>query len=155
MGVNCFTHRVQDGAFIRVEHMAADDRRGQRVLCESECAKQTFGFDDSVIVKQQDIVRVGVLEHLVHAAGESTGTTQVRLLDDTELASQFFLQTRVTLAVLHVLIALIDNEDLSNVVKNLGFCLEAFGLSQAVFGKVVGGDTHGHIGMTVTFTRRY
>lgn len=63
------------------------------------------------------IVRIGVLEHLVHAARESAGTTQVCLLDDTELASQFFLQTRVTLAVLHVLIALIDNQNLGNVIK--------------------------------------
>ena len=155
MGVNCFTHRVQNGAFIRIEHVAADNRRGQCVFCESKCAKQTFGLDHSIIIKQQDIVRVGVLEHLVHAAREATGTTQVCLLDDTELASQLFLQTRVTLAILHVLIALIDNENLGNVVKDLGFCLEALSLSQAVFGKVIGGNAYGHIRMTVTFARRY
>ena len=146
---------MQDRTLICIEHVAADNRRGQRVLCEGEGTQQAFRLDDSVIVEQQDIVRIGVLEHLVHAARESAGTTQVCLLDDTELASQFFLQTRVTLAVLHVLIALIDNQNLGNVIKNLGFCLEAFSLSQAVFGKVVGGDTHGHIGMTIAFARRY
>ena len=155
MSIDRFTHRVQNGAFICIEHVATNNRRGQRMLCESKRTKKAFRLDHSIIVKQQDIVRIGVLEHLVHAARESAGTTQVCLLDDTELASQFFLQTRVTLAVLHVLIALIDNQNLGNMSKDLRFCLEAFSLSQAVFGKVVGGDTHGHIGMTVTFARRY
>ena len=145
---------MQDRTLICIEHVAADDRRGQRVLCEGEGTEQAFRLDDGVIVEQQDIVRIGVLEHLVHAARESAGTSQVRLFNDTEFASQFFLQTRVTLAVFHVLIALIDNENLGNVVKDLGFCLEALSLSQAVFGKVIGGDTHGHICVAVTFTRR-
>ena len=124
------------------------------MLCESKRAKQAFRLNHSIIVKQQDVVRIGVLEHLVHAAREPTRTTQVRLLDHSKLASQFFLKARVTLAVLHVLIALIDNENLGNVVKDLRFCLEALRLRQAVFRKVVGGDTHGHIGVTVAFTRR-
>ena len=145
---------MQDRTLICIEHVAADDRRGQRVLCESEGAKEPLGFNDSVIVEQQDVVRVGVLEHFVHAAREATRTAEVRLFDDAELASQFLLQTRVALAVLHVLITLINDQDLGNVVKNLRFCLEALSLSQAVLGKVVGGNTHGHICVAVTFTRR-
>ena len=145
---------MQDRTLICIEHVAADDRRGQRVLRESEGAKEPLGFNDSVIVEQQDVVRVGVLEHFVHAAREAAGTAEVRLLDDTELASQFLLQTRVALTILHILIALIDDQDLSNVVKDLGFSLEALSLSQAVLGKVVGGNTHGHICVAVTFTRR-
>ena len=145
---------MQDRTLIRIEHVAADDRRGQRVLCEGEGAKEPLGFNDSVIVEQQDIVRIGVLEHLVHAAREAAGAAEVRLLDHTELASEFLLQTRVALAVLHVLITLINDQDLGNVVKNLRFCLEALSLSQAVLGKVVGGNTHGHICVAATFTRR-
>ena len=145
---------MQDRTLICIEHVAADNRRGQRVLCEGEGTQQAFRLDDSVIVEQQDIVRIGVLEHLVHAAREATRTAQIRLFDDAELASQFLLQTRVALAVLHVLITLINDQDLGNVVKNLRFCLEALSLSQAVLGKVVGGNTHGHICVAVTFTRR-
>ena len=155
VSIDSLTHRVQDRTLIRIEHVAADNRRGQRVLCEGEGAEQTFRLDDGVIVEQQDVVRIGVLEHLVHATRETSGTAQVRLFDDTELASEFFLQTRVTLTVLHVLIALIDNENLGDVFKDIGFCLEALRLRQAVFRKVVGGDTHGHIGVTVTFARRH
>ena len=145
---------MQDRTLICIEHVAADNRRGQRVLCEGEGTQQAFRLDDSVIVEQQDIVRIGVLEHLVHAAREATRTAQIRLFDDAELASQFLLQTRVALAVLHVLITLINDQDLGDVVKNLRFCLEALSLSQAVLGKVVGGNTHGHICVAVTFTRR-
>ena len=82
---------MQDRTLICIEHVAADNRRGQRVLCEGEGAEQTFRLDDGVIVEQQDVVRIGVLEHLVHAAREAAGTAQVRLFDDTKFASEFFL----------------------------------------------------------------
>ena len=98
--------------------MSADDRRRLAAVREGEQASNAFGFDNDVVIQQQDVV-AAVFDGLIHAAGEAAGTAKVGLVDDPELAPECILDLRKALWPQNFLGALVHNEDLLDVLQDV------------------------------------
>ena len=83
--IDPLTLRIQHGAIIQMEHAAADKNWSHRVIRELDCTQDRFRFADGIIVQQQHKITITGLSRFIHASGESSRTTQVRLLNVCKL----------------------------------------------------------------------
>ncbi len=74
-------HRVEDGAVLQGQHLAAHEHRALGEAGEGEGTRDAVGLEEYVVVQQDVMRRVGLGEHLVHRPGETTAPAEVGLLD--------------------------------------------------------------------------
>ncbi len=100
-------------------------------------------LDDDVVVKEQRVVAV-VFDGLIHAAGKTTGTTKVALVDNAQLAVEARLDFREARRVLHLLGALVNDQDLLEMFQGIGVVSKDPKIVEAEIVLVEGGDFQSH-----------
>ena len=142
--VNDLTERMQDRAVEHVEHVRTHDGGFLAVVREGHHTQNRLGLNDDIVIEQQHVIGA-VVDSLKHAAREATGTTQVALVDNTELTGEGLNNLFEVLVVLHLLGALIHNQELVHSIKNLGALTQSTNVVNAVLHLVHGGNLHSRL----------
>ena len=79
---------VQLPGVLQIQHLRADDRRIRRQIGESVEPQYGFGFQQDVVIHQDDVRVVGDARDLIKAARKSARTTEVRLPQIHQLVAQ-------------------------------------------------------------------
>ena len=130
---------VQRGALVHGEHVPAHDRGHAGQVREGDGPHNALGVDAHVVVEQEDVVGAA-LHGLVHAARESSGAAEVGLVDHAQALAQGLAGGREAVVVDDLLVALVDDDDL---VEHLREGVGGAQLAEhggAVGGAVEGGD---------------
>ena len=94
---------MQDRAVEHVEHVRTHDGGFLAVVREGHHTQNRLGLNDDIVIEQQHVIGA-VVDSLKHAAREATGTTQVALVDNTELTGEGLNNLFEVLVVLHLLV---------------------------------------------------
>ncbi len=133
-------HRVEDGAVLQGQHLAAHEHRALGEAGEGEGTRDAVGLEEYVVVQQDVMRRVGLGEHLVHRPGETTAPAEVGLLDQVQLLSEKSSHRREAGGVAHLLVTLVGDDHLGDQVADDGIVRECGKRGDAVVGTVEGAD---------------
>ena len=142
--VNNLTERVQDRAVEHVEHVRTHDGGFLAVVRKGHHTQNRLGLHNDVVIEQQHVIGA-VVDSLEHASREATGTTQVALVNDAELTGKRLDDLFKILVILHLLGALIHNQELVHSIENLGALTQSTNVVNAVLHLVHGGNLHGRL----------
>ena len=135
---------MQDRTVKHVEHVRTHDGGFLAVVREGHHTQNRLGLNDDVVIEQQHIIGA-VVDSLEHAAREAAGTTQVALVDNAELTGEGLDDLFEVLVILHLLGALIHNQELVHSIENLGALTQSTNIVDAVLHLVHGGNLHGRL----------
>ena len=91
-----------------IEHVRAHDCGVFAIVRKSHHAQNCFWLHNHVVIKQKHII-AAVLDCFEHTARETTGTTQVPLVNDAELTGKGLNDLLEFFVILHLRTALINN----------------------------------------------